>query len=329
MNSELIPIEEQIMSELKYFISHYPYDPKYWEILGDKVDGVLISHRNLHTGLGNPTSLLREMKKLKSIRQPLSIDPAIPIIVDSGAYQFMHPSCKKLPITCREIYDTYLSMGAEKGVHLDWPVLESLSKYWKKKRLIVTEENAKKFIELNDEHALTIVGAVQGYGQNGKYMGYGEMAEKFIKWGYTEIGIGGLALLARGRKMEVLLRIMDVIKVLQEYEDINLHVFGIGSIDLLAEIVEQYPHLSFDNATPTFSAIKREILFFDGTYKRYKIKKESEMIRAGRILRKCECYACKKYGLEIMKMGSRELNVARMIHNYYHYYAYVRSVLAD
>ena len=78
---------------------------------------------------------------------------------------------------------------------------------------------------------------------------------------------------------------------------------------------------------PTFSAIKGEILFFDGVYKRYKIKKEEYLVEVRKLLETCECYACRKYGYEIMKMGRRELNVARMIHNYYHYYRYIRSSL--
>lgn len=315
------------MSETRYFISHYPYDPKYWEPMGDMVDGVLLSHKNLHTKLGNPTLLLRQMKKSKSVRNPLSIDPHTPVIIDSGAYQFVHPKHKKLTVTCKEVFDTYKAINAEKGVHLDWPVLDNLNYYWKRKRLNVTEENAKEFIELNNGNDLTIIGAVQGYGNNGKYRGYGKMAEKFINWGYEEIGIGGLAQLARGKQKEVFLRIMDVIKVLKEYGDISLHVFGIGSTGLLTSIAGEYSHFSFDNATPTFSAIKREILFFDGTYKRYKIGREEDNAKARKLLDSCNCYACKKYGLEIMKMGRRELNVARMIHNYYHYYKYIRSSL--
>lgn len=315
------------MSEIKYFVSHYPYDPKYWEIMGDMVDGVLISHKNLHTRLGNPTRLLREMKDSRSVRNPLFIDAHTPVIIDSGAYQFVHPKHKKLTITCKEVFDTYKAVRAERGVHLDWPVLETLNQYWKEKRLSVTEKNAREFIELNNGNDMTIIGAVQGYGNNGNYKGYGEMAERFINWGYEEVGIGGLAHLARGNQREVFLRIRDVIRILKEYEDINLHIFGIGSTGLLGKIAELYPHFSFDNATPTFSAIKREILFFDGTYKRYKIGIDEDKTKARKLLDSCECQACKRYGLQIMKMGRRELNMARMIHNYYHYYRYIRDSL--
>lgn len=315
------------MSEIKYFISHYPYDPKYWSIMHDMVDGILISHKNLHTELGNPTLLLRQMKKSKSVRNPLFIDSDTPVIIDSGAYQFVHPNCKKLTVTCKEVLDTYKAIRAEKGVHLDWPVLETLNYYWKRKRLNITEKNAREFIELNNGNELTIIGAVQGYGNNGRYKGYGKMAERFIDWGYEEIGIGGLAQLARGKQNEVFLRIMDVVRVLKEHGDISLHIFGIGSTGLLTRIGEEYPYFSFDNATPTFSAIKREILFFDGAYRRYKIKKEKDLVEVRKLLETCECYACRKYGLEILRMGCRELNVARMIHNYYHYYRYIRSSL--
>lgn len=317
------------MNNIKYYISHYPNDPKYWEVFTDMVDGVLISYKNLHTKKGNPTQLLQKMKKSKSVRHPLSIESHIPVTIDSGAYQFIDPECKKLTVRCEDILNTYIDIGVEKGVHLDWPVVDALSHYWKRKRLHVTEENAKKFIELNNGNNITIIGAVQGYGKNGKYKGYGKMAEKFINWGYEEIGIGGLAKLSRIYQNEVFLRTMDVIKILEEYEDIMLHVFGIGRMDILNKIAERYPNLTFDNATPTFSAIKREILFYNGVYKRYKIKKEKDMIEAKKLLEGCDCWACKKYGLEILKLGHRELNMARMIHNYYHYYKYVRSSIKD
>lgn len=313
------------MNNLSYYISHYPKDPRYWEYTKKMVDGVLISHANLYKKNGNPTDLLEQMKQSRSLKKPLLLNTKIPVILDSGAYQFISPEYKKLGYSCEDLMDLYFLLHPEKGVHLDWPILDSLPNYWKKKRLEITEANAEEFIALNQKKDLNLIGAVQGYGKNGRYKGYGEMADKFIDFGYKEIGIGGVARLVKVSRNEVIMRIMDVVNVLKEYEDIRLHLFGVGTLEIISKIAEIYPNLSFDNATPTFSAIKRELLFYDGTYRRYRLKNQKDLIEAKKAIKNCDCYACKKYGENILNMGNRELNLARMIHNYYHYYRYIQE----
>jgi len=300
---------------MEYFIAHYPNDPKYWKISADMVDGVLMSQKNLHTKAGKPTRLMRKIEE-KGAHEVLEIPKNIPFMLDSGAYQYIGPEWEELPITPEEILEIYRKLKVDIGVHLDWPIVKGLSKKQINKRYKTTIENAEITYELMQKeryNGLQIIAVTQGDSPSM----YRKCAERFIELGYKFIGIGGLALLSRfcTNYDEIFARIKAVTNVAKHYKDVKVHLFGIGNINILSNVLGD-GIISFDNATPTMAAIKGDLILFNPRYRRFNIIKNPE--RADNEI-PCGCVACNKYGKKLLKRGKREWNFARAVHNYVHY----------
>lgn len=297
-----------------YFIVHFPNDPKYWKDYPNLVDGVLMSQKSLHTKKGRPTKLMSEMER-RGVHEALGIPKDIPFMLDSGAFQYIGTEWEELPITPERLLEIYGKLKVDIGVHLDWPIINGLSEKQIKKRYKTTIENAEIMMELLQKdkyNNLRIIAVAQG---NSPLM-YKRCAEKFIKLGYRSIGIGGLALLSRVQTdyEEIFKRIKAVTEATSKYKDVNVHLFGIGNINILRWVLNDSVN-SFDNATPTMAAIKGDLILSD-PYKRFNILRFRDKLN-GSI--PCGCPACNRYGKKILERGKRMWNFGRAIHNYAHY----------
>jgi len=297
--------------KIKYFIAHYPHDPKYWNIYPNSVDGVLISQKNLHTNTGNPKKIMKRMFEL-GIHQTLELPIKIPLMIDSGAFQYIDEEWEELPITPKKVLDIYKKLKVDIGVHLDWPITQKLSEKQVKKRFKTTIENAEITMDLlkNERYnGIKIMAVTQGISPNM----HKKCANKYLELGYELIGIGGLAPIS-GSVGKVIQRIDAVLSVVSKHKNIKIHLFGIGAIDTLRQAMKKGIY-SFDNATPTMAAIKGDIIL-SNPYRRFNVLKNLDEAN-GCI--PCGCYACRKYGRNLLNRGKRDHNMGRAIHNYIHY----------
>jgi len=309
---------------MKYFIAHFPNDPKYWNIVPDLVDGVLISQKNLHTKNHRPTKLLKLMLEYGS-KEVLKIPNKITLMTDSGAYQYISPEYEEIPISPEELMELYRKLQTDIGVHLDWPITPNLDRKMIRKRYKTTLENALIFKELTEKEKyrkIKIIAVTQGLTPSM----HKKCAETYVKLGFKYIGIGGLVPLLRFRtKYDEVYKIIDgVLSVTKNIRKIKIHLFGVGNINILKKYEHLSEKLSFDNATPTLSAIKGDIIFFNPHYERFNIAKNKSKIK--RKIPCIYCPACKKYGRNILKRGKREWNFGRAVHNYVHYKMFLNKI---
>ena len=301
-----------IKRKTRYFIAHFPNDPEYWKEFSNLVDGVLMSQKNLHTKKGKSTKLMKEMEE-RGVHETLEIPRDIPFMLDSGAFQYMGAEWEELPIIPEKLLEMYRKLKVNFGVHPDWPITNDLNEKQVKKRYKTTIQNAEIMMELLQKekyNGLQIIAVAQG---NSPFM------YKFVKIGYKLIGIGGLAPLSQFHTDYdgIFKRINAVTSVTSKYKDINVHLFGIGNINVLKKVLNKGVN-SFDNATPTMAAIKGDLILSNPHYRRFNILKHPEKANG---LIPCGCVACNKFGKKILRRGKREWNFGRAIHNYAHYKA--------
>lgn len=305
-------MEEKGHSGIQYFVAYYPGDPKYWNIYPKSVGGVLISQRNLYTKRGNPTLLMKKMLE-EGVHKALDLLDEIPVMMDSGAFQYIGKEWEELPVTQEQVLENYRKLGVNIGVHLDWPITKRLSEKQAKIRYKTTIENAKIMSELvkrGQYGGLKVMAVTQGLSPSM----HRKCAIKYLKLGYKLIGIGGVAPIA-GHTDEVMKRVEAVVSAVSDYKDIKIHLFGLGSINVLKQAIQKGIS-SFDNATPTMAAIKGDLILCNPHFRRFNILKNPEKAN-GSI--PCGCVACTKFGKKILSRGRREWNFGRAIHNYIHY----------
>jgi len=303
---------EKGRSKIQYFVAHYPGDPKYWNINPKSVDGVLISQKNLFTKRGNPTLLMKKMLE-GGVHKALDLPDEIPVMMDSGAFQYIGKEWGELPVTQEEVLENYRKLGANIGVHLDWPITKRLSEKQVEIRYKTTIENAEIMSELvksGQYGGLKVMAVTQGLSPSM----HRKCAIKYVELGYKLIGIGGLAPIAVHTD-EVMKRVDAVVRTLSNYKDIKMHLFGVGNFNVLKKAMQR-GIFSFDNATPTMAAIKGDLILCNPHFRRFNILKNPEKANSSI---PCGCEACKKLGVKILSRGKREWNFGRAVHNYVHY----------
>lgn len=141
-----------------------------------------------------------------------------PILGDCGAFSYI--SEEKPPYQTQEILDYYQRLGFDYGVSVDHLIIPAFYPV-KEYRYQLTRENALEFLQLHRAggYTFTPVGVAQGWSPET----YRDAVIELLEWGYTYIGLGGLA----RAKTEEILDILETIAPMLQSET-DLHLFGVA-----------------------------------------------------------------------------------------------------
>lgn len=197
-------------------------------------DGLLFSKGTVEDGRVK-TALVRELGIHRFARFEGSI------LGDCGAFSYI--TMKEPPYHTKEILDYYQNLGFDYGVsidHLIIPAFYAVRDY----RYQLTRDNAREFLTLHraGNYSFTPVGVAQGWSPET----YRDAVVELLDWGYSYIGLGGLA----RAKTEEILNILEAIAPVLE-QDTDLHLFGVARDREKCEM--EYFHrlgvTSFDSAS--------------------------------------------------------------------------------
>jgi len=206
------------------------------EIYGDRLsyDGILVSRAQL-----DKSKRKKDIANQVGIHRSLRIDKSIPVLGDSGAFDYIakdEPTYKT-----DDLMRYYDSLGFDYGVSLDHLIIPEFY-HQKHQRMNITINNAREMMELYKvgNYNFKPIGAVQGWDPSS----YTECAKQLINMGYDYIALGGM----------VRSQTKDIIAVLKELKpilpkNINLHLFGIARLDSIKEFAS-LGVTSIDSASP-------------------------------------------------------------------------------
>ena len=202
---------------------------------------------------------------------------------DCGAFSY---SNNELPaISVEQAIALYNLYGFDYGASVDHiPVPEikiagkkkKLSYDERQRRVSLTKQNAKKFIEIATERKSTFtpVGTIQALSPEE----YAETAKRYISWGYNHLALGGLVPLD---DKEILLIVNQVVRAISAQRKRPwLHLFGVFRPELQAHF-QQLGVDSFDSSTYFRKAWLRSDQNYLAPNKRWYSSLRVPMIRHG------------------------------------------------
>ena len=277
--------------------------PKPWKYFD--IEGVML---NAYDILKKPT--ISERIKQQKVHNYLEFNGVVAI--DSGGFLFMKH--KEVPISPEELVEMYEEWKPNFAVSLDHPIFPTLPENVVKKRQRISLENLKTMIEIKKGSNPTLIPVIHGYDK------------RSLEWYIHELerigefdiyGIGSLVPLAKGVKggKGGLYKAIDVIMSIKKLiPDRKLHVFGVGS-SLTMHMMFLSGADSIDSSSWRYKAAFGAIQL-PGIGDRYITGKTTSKYpdlspEEVDIVKKCQCPACKEYGLE----GLRTKFTLRAIHN--------------
>ena len=236
----------------KYAHELFEDDPPY--------DGLLLSLAQLRTKNGHLNNFMQ------NFREKMQVPIKLRLFGDCGAFSYIKNETP--PLSCADAAFFYNQFDFDFGASVDHIPISSLSDEEGKKRMKLTAENAKEFLEIHRERGYEFkpVGSIQGITPKD----YANFAREYIKWGYKHIALGGLV---RRQDSDILKIVAAVQEVLQQStrgknEKIWVHLFGILR-PKLQPIFREIGISSFDSASylrKAWSSPNRNYLTEDGTW---------------------------------------------------------------
>lgn len=164
-----------------------------------------------------------------------------PILGDCGAFSYI--AADKPPYQTKEILDYYQGLGFDYGVSIDHLIIPAFYPV-KEYRYQLTRENAYDFLMQHraGNYTFTPVGVAQGWSPET----YRNAVIELLEWGYTYIGLGGLARTKTEEILEILKAVAPVLR-----QETDLHLFGVAR-DREQNEMELFRRLgvtSFDSAS--------------------------------------------------------------------------------
>lgn len=207
-------------------------------------DGILVSMMNINpkkTKIDSPQSKkFQKVLDAGGIHNFVRIPTEYPVLGDCGAYSYR--DYYEPPYETKEILDYYEILGFDIGVsidHLILPIHEDLEE--RKRRLAITEANAREFIMLHHEGNYTF--KPSGIAQGWDVATYVQSVKNLIEMGYQHISLGGLAFSPN----EVIIEILESIApILPEYMEV--HLFGAARLESV-NLFNQMGVTSFDSTS--------------------------------------------------------------------------------
>ena len=248
--------EDRVPDNRKYAYEIFEDDPPF--------DGLLLSLAQLRIKNGPLNRINKEDSS--TFRKEKRIPKNLLLFGDCGAFSYINDP--KPSFSCEEAAFLYNQYDFDLGTSVDHIPFSSLSKKKQKIRMDLTAENAKRFLEIHQNHKYKFkpIGSVQGI--TPKH--YAHFASQYIEWGYKHIALGGLV---RRQDSEIIEIVAAVREALQRYtrgnkENIWVHLFGI----LRPHLQPIFRHLgvsSFDSASylrKAWACPSRNYFMDDGKY---------------------------------------------------------------
>jgi hypothetical protein len=140
------------------------------------------------------------------------------ILGDCGAFSYIAED--RPPYHTHEILDYYQDLGFDYGVSIDHLIIPAVYRV-KEYRYQLTRENAYDFLQQHraGHYTFTPVGVAQGWSPET----YRAAVIELLEWGYTSIGLGGLARTNTGKILEILKAVAPVLR-----PETDLHLFGVA-----------------------------------------------------------------------------------------------------
>lgn len=164
-----------------------------------------------------------------------------PILGDCGAFSYIAE--ENPPYQTKEILEYYQNLGFDYGVSIDHLIIPAFYPV-KEYRYQLTRNNAYEFLtqHRNGNYTFTPIGVAQGWSPET----YRSAVIELLEWGYTYVGLGGLA---RAKTAEILEILQAVAPILRPETD--LHLFGVARDreNNEMEIFRKLGVTSFDSAS--------------------------------------------------------------------------------
>lgn len=289
---------------MKYFVAWTHSDPVYQQYLPDA--RVLISPPNV-----SQTWQIRSWAS-----QPSEL------IIDSGAFQHYRAGRSPNP---QAVLEQQLHIVADMRTpvafcHLDLLVARARNATeadaWAGQSLRHARWLINALPKLNNPSAIEPIGVIQG--QNVEQIFY--VAQALADMGYQRFALGSLAGMVSNARGDILRRVEAALEAVGT----RIHVLGIGSAGLLAELA-QLGVESADSSSPIKEAARGGVIY-SNPYRRFKLasahfREWSRNYGFAEILEEplpCDCPICREDPLMMLELrGKRAVN-QRAVHNYYH-----------
>jgi len=187
-------------------------------------DGLLVSKM-----VADESKIKRDLLTEIGIHQYLRVPKDFPVMGDCGAFSYLLDDIP--PYSSSEILEYYTRLGFTYGVSIDHLLFGAQTEAGMQARYDLTIQNAEDFITEHRKNGLdwTPIGAVQGASP----AKYAEAAKKYIKMGYTHLGLGGMVRSKTDYILQVAHAVNDVVPA-----GTQVHLFGVARVDSLTDFVK-------------------------------------------------------------------------------------------
>jgi len=228
-----------------YRRDRFLYGARLWELVGEVVDGVLISISTLSE------SKLERIKRTGGVRKFMKLPDSMQVIGDCGAWQYRDKEVP--PYDVREVLEYYKLLGVDYGVTLDHipffgdPV----------RRMEFTKRAAKEMYELwrSGGYRFELLGAVQGV----SIEDYVKSLRELHGYGFRGFAIGGLAKRDTDFVKKLVETVTAEVKSLGGVKKVHfLGVTRLGVLPALRKLADYVDEVSFDSSSILRIAWSRE-----------------------------------------------------------------------
>lgn len=197
-------------------------------------DGMLVSKAVI------TASVEDRIREVGGIHALCRLENSTPIMGDCGAFSYWEES--EPPYEIKDILDYYEDLGFTYGVSIDHVIFASMPAVERERRLAITLDNAKFFID--EHHAggyqFAPVGIAQGWDPHSRR----QAIEKLQDMGYRHLALGGMV---RSSDNDIRATLEAIQPKLAQ--DSTLHIFGIARLSILPDLL-RLGVTSADSASP-------------------------------------------------------------------------------
>jgi len=235
-------------------------------------DGILVSR-----AVAEKSQSKRERINRLGVHRMLRVPDEFPIMGDCGAFDYIMEEIP--PYNTDDLLNYYTRLGFNYGVSADHLIVKATMDQYKF-RYDLTIHNAEEFLMEHQKRNLTWtpVGAVQGWDPTS----YAKAAERYVKMGYTYLGLGGLV---RSTTKDILFIVDEVRQLIPK--EVKVHLFGIARHNAIPDLVKAGVN-SIDSASHLrrawFGAGQNYFTLNGNSYTAIRIPQAGKSFRAKRIV---------------------------------------------
>lgn len=197
-------------------------------------DGMLVSKAIV------TASMEERIREAGGIHAFCRLEKSTPIMGDCGAFSYWEES--EPPYEIKDILNYYEDLGFTYGVSIDHLIFTSMPGAERERRLGITLENARSFI--NEHKAGGYLFAPVGIAQGWDPISRRQAIKKLQVMGYRHLALGGMV---RSSDKDIRATLEAIQPILAQ--DSTLHIFGIARLSILPELL-RLGVTSADSASP-------------------------------------------------------------------------------